>query len=80
MTVQEIVTQIERLSVAERWMVMSELVRSLQPEAIGEPRPVAETIAALRGRGRGEHLVEKLLESRGEDKHADERFAAKLRS
>jgi hypothetical protein len=54
MTVQEIVTQIEQLSVAERWMVMSELVRSLQKTARAD-KPGARPVApadALRGIGR----------------------------
>ena len=43
---------------------------------------IAETdpIEALRGRGEGERLVEKLLKSRREDLEADERSYRNLRS
>jgi hypothetical protein len=36
------------------------------------------SIIALRGRGKGEHLVERLLQSRREDKRHDERKREKL--
>ena len=41
--------------------------------------PVDEAIKALRGRGKGERLVEKLLESRREDLKKDERYFCKLK-
>lgn len=41
---------------------------------------VAETIHALRGRGRGEPLVQKLNQSRREDRIHDERTTKRLRS
>lgn len=37
----------------------------------GEKRP-GDSLQALRGRGKGERLVERLLESRREDKELDE--------
>ena len=42
--------------------------------------PAREAIKALRGRGKGEKLVEKLLESRREDKEHDEDDYRRLRS
>jgi len=39
-----------------------------------------DPIKALRGRGKGERLVEKLLKSRREDLEADERSTRNLRS
>ncbi len=39
-----------------------------------------EAIQALKGRGRDEHLVEKLLQSRREDREQDERSYRLLRS
>lgn len=45
-------------------------------EGIGE----TDQIEALRGRGEGERLVEKLLKSRREDLEADERSYRNLRS
>ena len=41
---------------------------------------VQDPIRALRGRGRGEQLVEKLLESRAEDLEKDERSHRQLRA
>ncbi len=40
--------------------------------------PRVDLIQALRGRGRGEGLVEKLLQSRQEDRELDERTRAYL--
>jgi hypothetical protein len=42
--------------------------------------PKIDAIAALRGRGKGERLVEKLLQSRQEDLERDERKYRYLRS
>lgn len=39
-----------------------------------------DAIASLRGRGKGERLVEKLLQSRQEDLEHDERNCRRLRS
>ncbi len=41
---------------------------------------VSDTIRALRGRGRGEDLVERLLQSRQEDRAYDERVPNPLRA
>ena len=40
--------------------------------SLGEEK-AKSSILALRGRGRGEHLVERLLQSRREDKKQDDR-------
>ena len=42
--------------------------------------PIADVIKALRGRGKGEELVEKLLRSRSEDRDHDERVNDRLRT
>ena len=42
--------------------------------------PKADPIQALRGRGKGEDLVEKLLQSRQEDRELDERTHTYLRT
>jgi len=42
--------------------------------------PKVDPIQALRGRGKGEGLVEKLLQSRREDRELDERAHAYLRA
>ena len=41
---------------------------------------ISNTIQALRGRGKGEKLVERLLQSRQEDRVHDERVANRLRA
>ncbi|MDQ1318046.1 MAG: hypothetical protein QG588_1702 [Candidatus Poribacteria bacterium] len=45
---------------------------------ISDKIPVDEAIKALRGRGKGERLVEKLLESRREDIEKDEESYSRL--
>ena len=45
-----------------------------------EMTPETDPIRALRGRGKGERLVDKLLESRREDREGDERGRRHLRS
>ena len=45
-----------------------------------EDQAEADPIQALRGRGKGERLVEKLLQSRREDRQHDESGSAALRS
>jgi len=47
---------------------------------ISDKIPVDEAIKALRGRGKGERLVEKLLESRREDLEKDDKNYSRLRS
>ncbi|MCS6910209.1 MAG: hypothetical protein NZM11_06525 [Anaerolineales bacterium] len=79
MTVQEIVLELKRLPPNESWQIVTELLHSLQPAPTLEARSVRETVAALRGRGRGERLVERLRASRREDQQAAERYAAQLR-
>ena len=49
-------------------------------ERVEEQQPLErDPIEALRGRGRGENLVEKLLESRRKDQQRDDREADRLR-
>jgi hypothetical protein len=45
--------------------------RSISPDTASDD--LKRSILALRGRGKGEHLVEKLLQSRREDQSYDER-------
>ena len=45
-----------------------------------EEQPTVDPIRALRGRGKGEHLVEKLLQSRQEDRQRDESSSTSLRA
>jgi hypothetical protein len=47
---------------------------------ISDKIPVDEAIKALRGRGKGERLVEKLLKSRREDLEKDDKNHSRLRS
>ena len=49
-------------------------------EDSNESVPEIDAIVALRGRGKGEKLVEKLLQSRREDLERDERNYRRLRS
>jgi hypothetical protein len=49
-------------------------------EDSNESVPKIDAIAALKGRGKGERLVEKLLQSRREDLERDERKYRHLRS
>ena len=41
---------------------------------------ISTTLQALRGRGKGENLVERLLQSRQEDRLDDERVVNRLRA
>lgn len=43
-------------------------------------QPIMDPIRALRGRGKGERLVEKLLQSRREDRQRDESKSTALRA
>ena len=45
-----------------------------------EEQPAVDPIRALRGRGKGERLVEKLLQSRREDKQRDESRSTSVRT
>jgi len=49
-----------------------------EEEKVGQP--VMDPIRALRGRGKGERLVEKLLQSRQEDRQRDESKSTALRA
>ena len=51
----------------------------VEEEGIAEPLAV-DPIRALRGRGKGERLVEKLLQSRREDRQRDESRSTALRA
>jgi len=48
----------------------------ISPEAMNQKDP----IQALRGRGKGEQLVERLLQSRRDDRHRDERKRTDIRT
>jgi len=48
----------------------------ISPEAMNQKDP----IQALRGRGKGEQLVERLLQSRRDDRHRDERKRSDIRT
>jgi hypothetical protein len=48
----------------------------ISPEAMNQKDP----IQALRGRGKGEQLVERLLRSRRDDRHRDERKRSDIRT
>lgn len=56
----------------------TEVVVTFVWESEKDVSPREDPIRALRGRGKGEGLVEKLLESRREDKERDERNRAQL--
>jgi hypothetical protein len=55
-------------------VVVTFLKQSRQEELDVDP------IQALRGRGKGERLVDKLLQSRNEDREKDEQSRARLRA
>ncbi len=56
----------------------TEVVVTFVGESEKDVSPGEDPIRALRGRGKGEDLVEKLLASRREDKERDERRRAQL--
>lgn len=58
----------------------TEVILTYLDEGSVEARPSVDPIQALRGRGRGEHLVEKLLGSRREDRERNESTATSLRT
>ncbi|MGE0681526.1 MAG: hypothetical protein AB7P69_11605 [Candidatus Binatia bacterium] len=58
----------------------TEVVLTYVEEAERKEQPAADPIRALRGRGKGERLVEKLLQSRREDKQHDESSSTALRA
>ena len=58
----------------------TEVILTYVEEGEMEEQSTVDPIRALRGRGKGEHLVEKLLQSRREDRQRDESQSATLRS
>jgi hypothetical protein len=58
----------------------TEVVLTYVEEVEREEPPAADPIQALRGRGKGERLVEKLLQSRREDKQHDESSSTAVRA
>lgn len=58
----------------------TEVVLTYLDEESGENHRLVDPIQALRGRGKGERLVEKLLESRREDRERHEPTSASLRA
>lgn len=56
----------------------TEVILTYVEEGDREEQPTVDPIRALRGRGKGERLVEKLLQSRREDKQRDESRSAPL--
>jgi len=72
-----------RLIFADPWLVPrdgTEVVVTFLWEFEQDVIPEVDPIQALRGRGKGEGLVEKLLQSRHEDRELDERTHAYLRT
>ena len=59
---------------------VKEVVLTYLDESPTELKAEVDPIKALRGRGKGEHLTEKLLESRREDRERDERSHPTVRS
>jgi hypothetical protein len=58
----------------------TEVVLTYVDEVGKEAPPTADPIRALRGRGKGEHLVEKLLQSRRENRQHDESSSTVVRA
>ena len=58
----------------------TEVVLTYVEEAEREELSTADPIRALRGRGKGERLVEKLLQSRREDNQHDESSSTSVRA
>jgi hypothetical protein len=58
----------------------TEVILTYLEEGSVEERPAVDPIQALRGRGKGERLVEKLLESRREDRERNESTTTLLRA
>ena len=58
----------------------TEVILTYVEEERTEEQPTVDPIRALRGRGKGEHLVEKLLQSRREDRRRDESGSTALRA
>lgn len=58
----------------------TEVILTYVDETEKAEQPAADPIRALRGRGKGEHLVEKLLQSRREDQHRDESSSTAVRA
>ena len=58
----------------------TEVILTYVEEGERKEQPTMDPIQALRGRGKGEHLVEKLLQSRREDRQRNESRSAALRT
>lgn len=58
----------------------TEVILTYLDEGGATDRPPVDPIQALRGRGKGERLVEKLLQSRREDRERNESTATSLRT
>lgn len=58
----------------------TEVILTYLDEKSVEDRPPVDPIQALRGRGKGERLVEKLLTSRREDRKQNESGSSTLRT
>jgi hypothetical protein len=58
----------------------TEVILTYLEDSGTEDQAVADPIQALRGRGKGERLVEKLLQSRRENRQHDDSGSASLRS
>lgn len=57
----------------------TEVIVTYREELVSGATPRVDPIRALRGRGKGERLVERLLQSRREDREHDERSRQHLR-
>lgn len=58
----------------------TEVILTYVEEKGGGEQEAIDPVRALRGRGKGEHLVEKLLESRREEARHDESRSTALRA
>jgi hypothetical protein len=58
----------------------TEVVLTYVEETEKDEKSTTDPIHALRGRGKGEHLVEKLLQSRRKDKQRDESSSTAVRA
>ena len=58
----------------------TEVILTYLEEGEREEHPTVDPIQALRGRGKGERSVEKLLQARREDRQRDESRATALRA
>jgi hypothetical protein len=58
----------------------TEVVVTFLEEFRPKPRPGEDVLQSLRGRGKGERLVERLLQARREDREHDEQSRTSLRA